>query len=101
MRLICFVFVSLLMSACYSLESYWQDVAEVHCLCTEPSQKSECVDLQMTALAEEGLLEGCGDEPAPASWREMLKWRQAYGAACDLSEAVPPGAEAALPAECE
>jgi hypothetical protein len=101
MRLVCFVFMSLLMTGCYSLGSYWQDVADVHCLCTEPSQQSECVDSQMTALAEEGLLEACGNEPAPTSWREMLQWRQAYGAACDLSEALPPGADAALPEGCE
>ena len=101
MRLLGLVFVSALMSACYSLESYWEDVATVHCACTEPSQKSACVDTQMTALAEEGLLDACGDAQAPASWREMLQWRQAYGAACDLSEAMPPGAEAALPEACD
>jgi hypothetical protein len=99
MRLLIPLFISM-MTGCYSLESYWEDVADVHCLCTEPSQKSECQDAQMTALAEEGLLDACGDLEAPASWREMLKWRQEYSATCDLSEAVPPGADEALPSEC-
>ena len=92
--------IPLLMTGCYSLESYWEDVADVHCLCTEPSQKSACVDAQMEALLDEGLLDACGGEPAPTSWREMIRWTQEYGAECDLSEATPPGAEAALPEAC-
>ncbi|MEC7239826.1 MAG: hypothetical protein VXW32_01170 [Myxococcota bacterium] len=91
----------LFLSGCYTLESYWEDVADVHCHCLEPSAKETCVSEQMAALEDEGLLEACGDEPPPASWREMLKWRQEYTAACDLSEATPPGADAALPETCD
>jgi len=91
----------ILLTGCYSLEAYWEDVADVHCLCTEPSQKSDCVQAQMDALQDEGLIEACGAEPAPVSWREMLRWRQEYSAECDLSEAMPPGAENALPEACD
>jgi len=92
--------VPILLTGCYSLEAYWEDVADVHCLCTEPSQKADCVQAQMDALQDEGLIEACGEEDAPASWREMLRWRQDYSAECDLSEATPPGAENALPEAC-
>ena len=91
----------LMLVGCYNLESYWQDVAEVHCHCLEPSGKEACVADQMTAFEDAGLLAACGEEEAPASWREMLKWRQEFTAACDLSEATPPGADAALPEACD
>ena len=88
------------LSGCYTLSSYWEDVARAHCLCTEPSRVDACVDEQMDALDEEGLLESCGQEASPASWREMWRWRDDYGAQCDLSEAIPPGSEKALPESC-
>lgn len=91
----------LMLAGCYTLENYWEDVAEVHCHCLEPSGKDACVEEHMAALEDEGLIEACGQEEPPASWREVLKWRQEYTAACDLSEATPPGAESAIPETCD
>lgn len=94
-------FLPVMLMGCYTLESYWEDVAEVHCQCLEPSLKDTCVADQMAAMEESGLLEACGDEPPPATWREMVKWRQEFTAECDLSEATPPGADQALPEACD
>ncbi len=83
----------LFLSACYSYGGYFEDVLEAHCLCVEPSQKEACVTESLQGLEDAGILDACADQPAPASWREMLQWKSDYTAECDLSEATPPGAE--------
>ena len=90
----------LALSGCfYNYSSYVEDVLEAHCLCIEPSQQDACVDETIEAFEDAGILEACGDQPAPASWREMLQWRSDYTAECDLAKATPPGA-GSLEADC-
>jgi len=93
--------LTLLLTGCYSLSDYWEDVATAQCQCAQPSQRDACVDEQLAALETSGLLEACGDEEAPASWRDMIRWHQEYTAECDQSEAIPPGADQALPTACD
>ena len=86
--------------ACYTTADYWEDVAEAHCSCSEPSQIELCVEEQLAVYDESGMSDACGADDAPVGWMEVNSWASDYTADCDLADSEPPYVEEEYWAEC-
>ena len=80
----------MLISCGYTVEDWWEDIAQTQCECLEPNEVNECVDRQIEIWKSEGVLELCGDLPAPVEHSDVRTWQQDYLATCTQPDEGPP-----------